>query len=77
MTHGRASAIKAWTTKISRESISILRDLFGGNGILYDIGLGRVHADIEALYTYEGTYNINMLIAGKELTRQNAFFSKL
>lgn len=30
-------------------------------------------ADIEAIYTYEGTYDINVLVAGREITGIPAF----
>ena len=30
-------------------------------------------ADLEAVYTYEGTHDINMLVVGREITGLNAF----
>ena len=30
-------------------------------------------ADMEAIYTYEGTYDINTLVTGRELTGLSAF----
>jgi len=33
-------------------------DTFGGNGILLDYHVGRHHAGIEAVYTYEGTDSV-------------------
>ena len=74
-TEGNLSMIKAWNTKKARETILLARELMGGNGILLDNFVAKAHADIEALYTYEGTYDINLLIAGREETRHNAIFS--
>jgi len=45
----------------------------GGNGITHDRYLMKAIADIEALYTLEGTYEINTLIAGREITGMPAF----
>jgi alkylation response protein AidB-like acyl-CoA dehydrogenase len=33
----------------------------------------RAIADVEAVYTYEGSYEINTLVAGRELTGLPAF----
>ena len=40
----------------------------GGNGILVENRVIKAMANMEALYTYEGTYDINVLISGRELT---------
>ena len=40
----------------------------GGNGILLENRVIKSMMDLEALYTYEGTYDINSLISGRELT---------
>lgn len=45
----------------------------GGNGILHDRYIMKGLCDIEALYTLEGTYEINTLIAGREITGMAAF----
>lgn len=45
----------------------------GGNGILHDNYVMKALADMEAIYTYEGTYDINTLVAGRELTGKSAF----
>lgn len=47
--------------------------MLGGNGIIYDNYVIKALADIEAIYTYEGTYDINALVAGRELTGIAAF----
>ena len=45
----------------------------GGNGILISNRTMVALADMEAVYTYEGSYDINSLIAGRELTGFGAF----
>jgi glutaryl-CoA dehydrogenase len=45
----------------------------GGNGILLDHQVGRFVADGEAIYSYEGTREMNMLIVGKAITGFSAF----
>jgi glutaryl-CoA dehydrogenase len=40
----------------------------GGNGILLEHHVIKAFMDQEALYTYEGTYDINSLVSGRELT---------
>ena len=49
------------------------RDILGGNGILLDHHVARHHADIEAVYTYEGTDSIQSLIVGRAITGLSAF----
>jgi alkylation response protein AidB-like acyl-CoA dehydrogenase len=45
----------------------------GGNGILIENRAMKALMDIEGVYTYEGTYEINTLVAGRELTGVSAF----
>jgi glutaryl-CoA dehydrogenase len=45
----------------------------GGNGIVADYNAGRFFADAEALYSYEGTYQMQNLIVGKAITGLSAF----
>ena len=49
------------------------RELFGGNGILLDYDVVRFFTDAEALYSYEGTREINHLIVGRAITGESAF----
>ena len=44
------------------------REVFGGNGILLEHGVITLFNDLEANYTAEGTYDINSLVSGRELT---------
>jgi len=47
--------------------------MLGGDGIIFDNYAMKAYADMEALYTYEGTYDINSLVAARELTGIAAF----
>ncbi|GAB3076977.1 acyl-CoA dehydrogenase family protein [Corynebacterium aquatimens] len=69
----KAAMAKATTTRLARESAAVGRALAGGNGILTEYDLSKMMADAEALYTYEGTYDINSLIVGRAVTGHSAF----
>ncbi|MET1020409.1 MAG: acyl-CoA dehydrogenase family protein [Microterricola sp.] len=64
---------KAFTTARMRETVAWCRELFGGNGIVIDYDIARFFADAEALYSYEGTREMNTLIVGRTITGQAAF----
>jgi alkylation response protein AidB-like acyl-CoA dehydrogenase len=49
------------------------REICGGNGLLHENYAMRALTDMEAVYTYEGTYEINALVAGRQLTGLSAF----
>jgi glutaryl-CoA dehydrogenase len=68
-----ASLAKAFTTVKCRETVGYARELLGGNGILLDNHIGRFVADAEAIYSYEGTREMNTLIVGKAITGLSAF----
>jgi acyl-CoA oxidase len=72
VTAGNIGMLKAWCTEKARENAMLGRELLGGNGILIENNIMKHMLDIETLHTYEGTYDINMLVAGKELTGINA-----
>lgn len=72
MTHEQASLAKAWNTAKGREAIALARETLGGNGIVVDFLVAKMHADIEAIYTYEGTYDVNVLVAGRGITGKAA-----
>ncbi|MDX1520970.1 MAG: acyl-CoA dehydrogenase family protein [Anaerolineae bacterium] len=69
----RASLAKAYCTEKMRETVAIGRNLLGGNGILLEHDVARFFADAEAVYSYEGTYEMNTLIVGRAITGQSAF----
>jgi glutaryl-CoA dehydrogenase len=68
-----AALAKAFCTAKSRETVAWGRELLGGNGIIADYDVGRFFADAEALYSYEGTYQMQNLIVGKAVTGFSAF----
>jgi glutaryl-CoA dehydrogenase len=69
----QSSLAKAYCTARMRENVAWGREILGGNGIVLDYGIGRMFADAEALYSYEGTREINTLITGRALTGLAAF----
>jgi glutaryl-CoA dehydrogenase len=73
MTPGMASLAKMNNAKKARRVCADARDILGGNGILLDYHVARHHADIEVVYTYEGTDTIQSLIVGREITGTQAF----
>lgn len=68
MTPGQASLGKAWISLRARETVSLGRELMGGNGILSDFLVAKAFCDLEPIYTYEGTYEINSLVTAREIT---------
>jgi glutaryl-CoA dehydrogenase len=68
-----ASLAKAFCTVKMRETVGYARELLGGNGILLDHQVGRFVADAEAIYSYEGTREMNTLIVGRAITGFGAF----
>jgi glutaryl-CoA dehydrogenase len=68
-----ASLAKAFCTVRMRETVGWARELLGGNGILLEEGVGRFVADAEAIYSYEGTREMNTLIVGRAITGHSAF----
>lgn len=56
-----------------RDSVAMGRGITGGNGILADYDIARFFSDAEAIYTYEGTHEVNALVIGRALTGDSAF----
>ena len=56
-------------TNIAREA----RRLLGGAGILAEYASMRHMANLESVYTYEGTHDVHSLIIGQAITGMNAF----
>ena len=67
-TMAQVALAKAHTTSAMRETVSLGRSILGGNGIVSDYSMAKVFADAEAIYTYEGSHEINTLIAGRAIT---------
>ncbi|MCU1444904.1 acyl-CoA dehydrogenase family protein [Cryobacterium sp.] len=72
--HDEHSALtKSYTTSRMRETVAWCRELFGGNGIVLDYDIARFFSDAEAIYSYEGTQEMNTLIVGRSITGLAAF----
>jgi acyl-CoA oxidase len=63
LTNGQSSLAKAQNTLRGREVAALGREILGGNGIVGDYHVARLFNDMESLYTYEGTYDVNSLYA--------------
>jgi glutaryl-CoA dehydrogenase len=68
LTSGMASMEKMNHAAKAREIVGHARDILGGNGILLANHVARHHADMEAIFTFEGTDSIQSLIVGREIT---------
>lgn len=64
---------KMFTARMLRETVALAREVCGGNGILLETDVARFHADAEAIYSYEGTHEINSLIIARAATGIGAF----
>lgn len=73
MTDGQASLAKMNNAAKARQIVAVAREIFGGNGILLENHIARHFADVEAVYTYEGSNEVNMLVVGREITGFAAF----
>ncbi|MGY1841447.1 MULTISPECIES: acyl-CoA dehydrogenase family protein [unclassified Modestobacter] len=69
----QAALAKSYVTSRGRETVAMARELFGGNGIVLDHDVVRYFNDAEALYSYEGTREMNTLIVGRSITGMGAF----
>lgn len=68
-----AALSKAYCTTRLREVVGWAREILGGNGIVLDYDVIRYFADAEAVYSYEGTSQMNNLIVGRGVTGYSAF----
>jgi glutaryl-CoA dehydrogenase len=73
LTDEHASLAKVFCTMRTRDVVSRAREVMGGNGILLDYDVAKFVADAEAIYSYEGTKEINSLIVGRAITGFSAF----
>jgi len=73
LTDAHAALAKAFATTKCRETVAWAREVLGGNGIVADYKAARFFTDAEALYSYEGTYQMQNLIIGKAVTGLSAF----
>ncbi len=72
LTDGMASMAKLHCSSRARSVVADARDIFGGNGVLLEHGVARHFADMEAIFTFEGTDSIQALIVGREITNIQA-----
>ncbi|MAW96100.1 MULTISPECIES: acyl-CoA dehydrogenase family protein [unclassified Leeuwenhoekiella] len=75
LTDEHASLAKVFCSMRTRDVVSRAREVMGGNGILLEYDVARFVADAEAIYSYEGTKEINSLIVGRAITGYSAFVS--
>lgn len=68
-----AALAKGWIAKRTRETVALARELVGGNGITLDTDVARFFADVESIYTFEGTNEVNQLVVGRAITGISAF----
>jgi len=73
LTDAQAALSKSFCTSKCRETVAWAREILGGNGIVADYHVARFFADCEALYSYEGTFQMQNLILGKAITGFSAF----
>lgn len=64
---------KMWISSHMRETVALAREVVGGNGITLATDVARFHADAEAVYSYEGTHEINALVVGRSIAGRSAF----
>jgi glutaryl-CoA dehydrogenase len=69
----QAALVKGWAADRARETVALAREICGAEGIRVDNDVARFFADAEALYTFEGTREMNALIVGRAVTGLSAF----
>jgi glutaryl-CoA dehydrogenase len=72
MTAAMASMAKMNHAAKARSIVADARDILGGDGILIEHHVARHHADMEAVFTFEGTDSVQALIVGREITGLSA-----
>src|SRR5690554_1120817 len=73
LTDEHASLAKVFCSLRTRDVDRSAREVMRGNGILLEYDVARFVADAEAIYSYEGTKEINSLIVGRAITGYSAF----
>jgi glutaryl-CoA dehydrogenase len=76
--HGRAGPARVSLAKrngceVAREAARLARETLGANGITAEYPVMRHMANIESVYTYEGTHDMHTLIVGEKITGHQAF----
>ncbi|WP_455447917.1 acyl-CoA dehydrogenase family protein [Natrinema thermotolerans] len=70
------SMAKRNNVRMARNQSRIAREMLGGNGITTDYSPMRHMANLETVYTYEGTHDIHTLVLGEEFTGIPAYSSR-
>ena len=73
MTIAMASLAKMHNAKRAYQVVADARDILGGNGVLLEYHVARHLADMQAVYTYDGTDTVLALIVGRDITGHQAF----
>jgi len=73
-TIGQVGRAKSGCSRLTREVCGLAREVCGGNGIILENHVMKSLLDIEAMHSYEGTYEVNALVSGRELTGGLAAF---
>ncbi|MCL4865152.1 MAG: acyl-CoA dehydrogenase family protein [Gemmatimonadales bacterium] len=73
MTPAQVSLAKRNNVNMACEAAREARRLLGANGILAEYHSMRHMANLESVYTYEGTHDMHSLILGHEVTGLSAF----
>lgn len=71
--HQQVSMAKRKNVRVARDVARVAREMLGGNGITLDYSPMRHLANMETVYTYEGTDDIHTLVLGEDLTGISAF----
>jgi glutaryl-CoA dehydrogenase len=69
----QVSMAKRNNCMIARDVAKTAREILGGNGITIDYSPIRHMANIESVFTYEGTHEMHTLILGEDITKIAAF----
>ena len=71
--HVQVSIAKRNNVRIALEIARVAREVLGANGIADEYPVFRHMANLESVYTYEGTHDIHALVLGREITGIAAF----
>ncbi len=73
MKHTQVSLAKRHNVMMARNVASLARWTLGANGVHSEYQVMRHMANIESVFTYEGTHDIHTLVVGQDITGISAF----
>ena len=73
MDFSQVSMAKRANVAMARDIARTAREILGANGIIDDYSPIRHMANLETVYTYEGTHEMHTLILGEKITGHSAF----